>query len=149
MLKEIKIAVNGIWLEPSWAVAGTRGSFGSCRLRFEFSPEWERLQKRVTFFPADGSEPVAILIKNGEVTLPCEVMAAAGSAGFVIDGVGEDGETLLTEKGELRVVDTVEPGGKEPIERTPSLLEQLRTEIASLRAEIEKLKGQRDGIKIF
>lgn len=148
-MKEIRIKVNGIWLEPIWAVAGTRGSFGSCKLSFEFSPEWNGMQKRVTFFPADGTDAVALLMQNDEVIVPCEVMAHAGSAGFVIDGVGEGGEVTLTQKGELRVVDTAEPGGKEPSERTPGMLEQLRAEIAYLRGEMEKLKGQRDGIKIF
>ncbi len=141
-MKEIKIAVNGIWLEPSWAVAGTRGSFGSCRLRFEFSPEWERLQKRVTFFPADGSDAVEIPIENDEAVIPDEVMAHAGSAGFVIDGEC-DGKRIVSGKGELRVIDTARPGGK-----APAYLE-LREELNALRAEYEKLKGQRDGIKVF
>ncbi len=131
-MKEINIKVNGIWLSPDWAVAGTRGSFGSAVMVFSFSPEWDGLAKRITFFPAEGSEPVAILIGNENVRVPDEVMAAAGNAGFVIDGVCE-GEVFITKRGELRVVDTVSPGGREPQIRTPSEYEQLRAEIERLK----------------
>lgn len=148
-MKTIKIKANGIWLEPSWAVAGTRGSYGSCGICFELTPEWEGMQKRVTFFPADGSEAVAVLLGNNEIALPDEVMAHAGSAEFVLDGVSANGEVLVSQKGELRIIDTAEPGGREPIERTPDIIEQLRSEIAHLAAEIEKLKEKRDGIKVF
>ncbi len=148
-MKTINIKTNGIWLEPSWTVAGTRGSFGSCRICFELSPEWEGRQKRVTFFPADGSEAVEVILRNDEVTLPDEVMMHAGSAGFVIDGIGGKGDTLVSQKGELRIIDTAEPGGGKTIERTPDIIEQLRAEIAYLRAQIDRLKENRHGIEVF
>ncbi len=131
-MKELNIKVNGIWLTPDWAVAGTRGSFGSAFLIFEFSPEWEGLAKRITFYPADDSVPVALLFDGGRVRVPDEVMASAGTAGFVIDGV-RDGEIFITKRGELRIVDTVLPGGREPLERTPSEYEQIRAEIKRLK----------------
>ena len=149
-MKEITVKIEHIWLEPMWAVAGTRGSFGSCRLRLSFSPEWKDMQKRVTFFPADASEPVEVLAINDEVIVPAEVMSAAGSAEYVIDGKAAGGEAIVTQKGELRVVDTASPGGRVPAERTPDIIEQLRAEIAALRAEIDELKVRKiDGIKIF
>lgn len=149
-MREITVKIDRIWLNPTWAVAGTRGSFGSCKLRLKFSPEWEKMQKRVTFFPADGSEPVAVLVRNDEVLVPCEVMAAAGSAEYVIDGISEFGEAILTQKGELRVIDTALPGGREPAKITPGMIDQLRAELAALRAEIEEMKVRKnDGIEIF
>ncbi len=134
-MKEIYIKVNGIWLSPDWAVAGTRGSFGMSRMNFEFSPEWEGLARRITFFPADGSDAVALIFDGDSVMIPDEVMAAAGNAGFVIDGVREGG-IFITKKGELRVVDTVSPGGREPQKRTPSDYEQLRFEIEKLKERL-------------
>ncbi len=135
-MKDINIKVNGIWLSPDWAVAGTRGSFGSARLNLVFSPEWEGLALRISFFPADGAEAVALMLDTSSVKVPDEVMAAAGTAGFVIDGVRE-GEILITKRGELRVIDTVAPGGREPRDRTPSEYEQLRTEVRKLKERIE------------
>ena len=108
------------------------------------------MQKRVTFFPADASEPVEVLAINDEVIVPAEVMAAAGSAEYVIDGKAAGGAVIVTQKGELRVVDTASPGGRVPAKRTPDIIEQLRAEIAALRAEIEEMKVRKiDGIKIF
>ncbi len=131
-MKEIRINVDGWQIAPCWAVAGTRGSFGSCMMLFGFSPDWAGLSKRITFFPADGSDAVALLLKDRSVRVPDEVMSRAGTAEFVIDGIGVGGERMVSERGELRVVDTAEPGGREPIRLTPSEYEQLRAEIAKL-----------------
>lgn len=141
-MKEIRIKANLWYLKPDWAVAGTRGSFGMSRMVFELSPDWEGLGKRITFFPADGSDAVAILLKGNSVLIPDEVMARAGTASYVIDGIGQAGETLISRRGELRIIDTAEPGGKEPTERTPSQFDQLRAEVEMLRREIYELKKE-------
>ena len=142
-MKITNIKVSGIWLEPTWAVAGTRGSRGSCLLKINFSPEWEGMRKRVTFFPADGSGAVEVRLENDEAVIPDEVMECAGPAEYVIDGE-VDGRNLVTQKGELRVIDTVRPGGK-----NPALIE-LREELAALRAEYERLKESMGyGVSVF
>ena len=133
LMKVTNVKVCGIWLEPTWAVVGTRGSFGSCLLKFDFSSEWDGMRKRVTFFPADGSDAVETWLENGEALIPDEVMSAAGSAVFVIDGE-RDGVRYVSTRGELRVIDTAAPGGKNP------LVTELREQLAALRAEYEKLK---------
>lgn len=135
-MKDISIFVNGIWPTPEWVVAGTRGSFGSARIGLEFSPEWDGLHKRMTFFPADGSDAVALTVEDGGVRVPDEVMAAAGTASYVIDGVRE-GEIFISKRGELRVVDTVDPGGREPVTRTPSDYDRLRAELQELKERIK------------
>jgi len=147
-MKEIAIKVNGIWLEPLWAVAGTRESFGSCALKFEFSADWDGREKCVTFFPADGSSEVELVVRGDRVRVPDEVMACAGSSGFVVNGI--DGESVLfTQKGELRVVDTVHASGKTG-KKSECLADQLRRELYLLRAKYEKLKARcSDGIEIF
>ncbi len=140
-MKEIKIKADLWRLTPDWAVAGTKGSFGSCKMIFDLSPDWKTLAKRVTFFPTEG-EAVGVIMNDDSVRVPDEVMARAGTASFVLDGVGEDGTVLVSAKGELRVVDTAEPGGKEPENRTPSELEQLRAAIDALRREVDELKAR-------
>jgi hypothetical protein len=139
-MKEIKIKAD-LWnIAPKWAVAGTRGSFGSCKLTFDLSPDWEGFGKRITFFPAGGGEGVAILISGSSVKVPDEVMARAGTAVFVLDGVSTEGKRLVSTRGELRVIDTASPGGKEPKQFVPSELDQLRAELERLRGEVERLK---------
>jgi hypothetical protein len=141
-MKEIKIKADLWKIAPQWAVAGTRGSFGSCKLTFDLSPDWEGLGKRITFFPAGGGEGVAILISGSSVTVPDEVMACAGTAVFVLDGISPEGKRLVSTRGELRVIDTAFPGGREPKDQIPGEIDQLRAEVALLRAEIESLKKE-------
>lgn len=140
-MKEINIKVDLWRLTPDWAVAGTKGSFGSCKLLFSLSPDWEGLARRITFFPAEG-EAVAVLMNENSVIIPDEVMARAGTASFVLDGVGRDGTALVSAKGELRIVDTAEPGGRKPEIRVPDELEQLRATLMALRGEVEELKAR-------
>ncbi|MBQ2384928.1 MAG: hypothetical protein II292_01840 [Clostridia bacterium] len=139
-MKTVKIRADLWHLTPLWAVAGTRGSFGSCRLEFDLSPQWAALCKRVTFFPAGSEDGVVLCMQGNSVIVPDEVMARAGTAFFVLDGTGLGGESLVSSRGELRVVDTATPGGREAKKRTPSEFDQLRAEIAFLRREIENMK---------
>lgn len=140
-MKEIKIKADLWRLTPDWAIAGTKGSFGSCKMVFDLSPDWESLARRVTFFTTE-NEAVAVIMDENSVSVPDEVMSRAGTAFFVLDGVGEDGRVLVSAKGELRVVDTAEPGGREPETCTPSELDQLRAAFEALRREVEELKAR-------
>ena len=148
-MKTVKIRADLWRLTPLWAVAGTRGSFGSCRLSLELSPQWKELSKRVTFFPADGSDAVCVSVQSDEVRVPDEVMACAGTASYVIDGISETGEALVSARGELRIIDTAEPGGAEALEHTPTEAEQIRAELAALRRELRELKEAQNGIEVF
>ena len=148
-MKSIKIRADLWRLTPMWAVAGTRGSFGSCALFLDLSPDWEHLSKRVTFVPADGSDAVCVIVTSSAVRIPDEVMACAGTASYVIDGISESGEVLVSARGELRIVDTAEPGGNEALEHTPSEAEQIRAELAALRRDLDELKEANNGIKVF
>ena len=148
-MKSIKIRADLWRLTPLWAVAGTRGSFGSCELSLDLSPQWKELSKRVTFFPADSSDAVCVIVTSDSVRVPDEVMACSGTASYVIDGISESGAVLVSAKGELRVIDTADPGGREALERTPSEAEQIRAELAALRRELRELKEEKNGIAIF
>ena len=88
------------------------------------------MRKRVTFFPADGSDAVEVFVEKDEALIPDEVMGSAGTAFFVIDGE-LDGSRLISVKGELRVIDTAAPGGKNP------LLLELKEELEKLKARYE------------
>ena len=142
-MKEINIKADLWKLTPRWAVAGTRGSFGSCRIVFELSPDWQGMNKRITFFPAGGGGGVALLLSGNAVRVPDEVMASAGTAAFVLDGIDSGGNRLVSARGELRIIDTAYPGGRESKECAPSELSQLRAELESLRAEVGKLRKER------
>ena len=141
-MKEINIKADLWKLTPDWAVAGTRGSFGSCRIVFDLSPDWQCMNKRITFFPAGEGEGVLLLLSGNAVRVPDEVMARAGTATFVLDGIDSDGNRLVSTRGELRVIDTAFPGGCEPKDHIPGEIDQLRAEVALLRAEIESLKKE-------
>ena len=141
-MKIIKIKADLWQIAPNWAVAGTRGSFGCCEIEFELSHHWNGMEKRVTFYPAGGEDAVAVILNEGSVRVPDEVMARAGLAIFVLDGIGSDGRVLVSARGELRIIDTASPGGREPKECVPSEIDQLRAEVASLRGEINALKKE-------
>ncbi len=141
-MKIINIKADLWRLTPDWAVAGTRGSFGSCEIVFDLSPDWQGMNKRITFFPAGEDEGVALLMSGNSVRVPDEVMARAGTAFFVLDGIDSDGQRLVSARGELRVIDTASPGGREPKEYVPSEIDQLRAALESLRREVEMLKKE-------
>ena len=141
-MKEINIKADLWHLTPDWAVAGTKGSFGSCNMVFDLSPDWEHLARRVTFFPVGAKYGVVLIMQGDSLRVPDEVMAQAGTASFVLDGVGADGCVLVSTRGELRIIDTAEPGGCEPAERVPNEIEQLRAALHALWEEFEKLKAR-------
>ena len=141
-MKEINIKTDLWKLTPDWAVAGTRGSLGSCRIVFDLSPDWQGMNKRITFFPAGGNEGIALLLSGNTVRVPDEVMACAGTARFVLDGIDREGNKLVSTRGELRVIDTAFPGGREPKEYAPSEIDQLRAALESLRREVEAMKKE-------
>jgi hypothetical protein len=90
-----------------------------------------------------------VIVRSDEVRVPDEVMACAGTALYVIDGISESGEVLVSARGELRIIDTAEPGGVEALEHTPTEAEQIRAELAALRRELRELKEAQNGIKVL
>ncbi len=139
-MKKIKIKADLWRLSPNWAVAGTRGSFGSCELIFEPSHHWNNMQKRITFYRSGDGEAVSLIMNGNSACVPDEIMAYAGTAFFVLDGIDPEGRRLVSTRGELRIIDTATPGGREPKVYVASELDQLRAELESLRRELESLK---------
>jgi hypothetical protein len=120
----INIQADGFRLTPDWAVVGTEGSYGVSTLAFEFDKAWDGLMRRVTFYPADGAEPIEVLVEGGEVAVPAEVLAAAGTAEYVLDGTCE-GVRLISLCGRLRVLQTKGAGGGESAGATEDAYAQL------------------------
>lgn len=74
--------------------AVTSGSVNACPVRFEFSPDWDGLDKTAVFRARDKVVPV-LLGPDGETTVPWEVLTDAGCVlyGGVYGKKG--GETVL------------------------------------------------------
>lgn len=121
---KINIQADGYRLTPDWAVIGTEGSYGVSALAFEFDKAWDGLMRRVTFYPADGAPPIEVLVEDGEVSVPAEVLAAAGTAEYVLDGTS-DGVRLISLCGRLRVLHTKGAGGGESAGATEDAYAQL------------------------
>lgn len=133
------IKANNYSLSPRRVVAGTRGSYGIETLDFAFSPEWNGLTKRVTFYPVDSS-PVSVLYEGEPIKIPAEVMATAGVAQFTLSGL-RDGAALISVTGQLDVFDTNDPVNDPALQPTPSELEQV---IALMTEAVETAQSVRD-----
>ncbi len=121
---KITIKADGYRLVPDWAVVGTEGSYGMSALVFEFGDAWDGLVRRVTFFPANGSDAIEVMAEGTDVVVPPEVMSVAGTAEYVLDGT-RDGVRLISLCGRLRVLQTKEPGGADPAEPTQDVYSQI------------------------
>ncbi len=96
------INVNYYSLSPRRVFAGTQNSFGIEQLRFNFSEEWEGLEKTVVFYPC-GKEPIRLSYRDGGVELPREVTENAGVVEFSVLGEGKE-KRLVSLTGYLDVL---------------------------------------------
>ena len=119
----MQIKVNYYSLEPRIFIAGTKNSYGFERLEFEFSEEWDGLEKTVTFYPVDAS-PVSVILTENSVLIPHEVMVHAGRASFTVSGYREN-LTLVTVNGYLDVLDANDPVADLAESPTESQISQL------------------------
>lgn len=137
----MKISVNQYDVYPKFAFAGTRGSYGlDAVIMFCFSDEWNGLSKTVSFYPADGSDPVAVMIEENEtINIPSEVMNAAGQAKYVISGV--DGtDTIISVTGILQVASTLDCAENTTQEPTPTLMAQVYEKMTATQNAAEAAK---------
>ena len=69
----IMVYVDKYSVSPYDIQIGTRGSVGIEILQFTFSPEWDGLQKRITFYANDRELAAAFLLpQNGVLPLPAQ-----------------------------------------------------------------------------
>ena len=96
------INVNYYSLSPRRAFAGTKNSFGIERLLFNFSEEWEGLEKTVVFYPREKA-PIRLTYRDGGVELPREVTEEVGVVEFSVLGTS-DSKQLVSLTGYLDVL---------------------------------------------
>ncbi len=121
----MEILVDEFALTPKRFIAGTKGSYGFCTMKFKFGPEWDGLAKKVTFYPVDGS-PVYLLVSEDRVEIPQEVMSCAGVSRYVVSGCRNE-DVLISITGEVDVLNSLSPDGSAAEEPTPSQMEQVMT----------------------
>lgn len=119
----MKIRADAYSLTPSSLAVGTVGSYGVPKLECSFSPEWEGLTIKASFYAGDDNY-VVILNEAGEVTVPAEIMAAAGEYPFLLSGCRGTTE-IRSLAGKLTVLPTLEPAITPPESPTPSEMAQI------------------------
>lgn len=86
------IEANGNELNPRSFSGGTRGSFGTVRLNFRFSPEWYGLTAKIVFYPKRG-KPIEVPYLGLPIDIPAEVMKYDGDSQYIISGIPVGGGT--------------------------------------------------------
>lgn len=119
----MKIRVDAYSLTPSAIAVGTVGSYGVPKLECSFSPEWEGLTIKASFYAGD-DDYVVLLNDAGEATVPAEIMAEAGEYPFLISGCRGTTE-IRSLAGKLTVLPTLEPAVTPPGSPTPSEMAQI------------------------
>ena len=122
----MEIYVDEFALTPKRFIAGTKGSYGFCTMCFRFGAGWDGLAKKVTFYPLDGSDPVYLIVTDGKVEIPQEIMRCAGVNRYVISGCKNE-DVLISITGEIDVLDSLSPDGVPAREPTPTQMEQVMT----------------------
>lgn len=98
----MKINVNFYSLSPRRFIAGTKGSYGTQKLKFAFDTHWRGLTKKVIFYPMDAT-PVEVDIGDEPITIPREVMSHEGLVKYTVMGVGSD-RTIVSVTGGMDVL---------------------------------------------
>ena len=147
---DMLIKANYFSLTPRRFIAGTKNSYGVETISFEFSSEWDGLNKTVTFYPVGGA-PVAVLYVDSPVYIPAEVMACPGTAQFTVSGT-KGSRSLISVTGYIDVLDTNDPGSQPAVEPTPSemaqVLDMMNTAVATAKSVREDAdKGLFNGEK--
>ena len=137
---DMLIKANYFSLTPRRFIAGTKNSYGVETISFEFSSEWDGLNKTVTFYPVGGA-PVAVLYVDSPVYIPAEVMACPGTAQFTVSGT-KGSRSLISVTGYIDVLDTNDPGSQPAVEPTPSEMAQV---LDMMRAALDAANGIKPG----
>ena len=120
--KILKIKVDKYSLTPKWFVGGTKGSYGTEKVEFVFSKEWDGLVKKITFIPYGGKE-ISVLYTE-PIFLPYEIMTYGGTCVFAVSGY-KGANRLLSITGEVKVLDTVASPDNSAVVPTPDEMTQV------------------------
>lgn len=144
----IRVKVDGHHLKKDNRTAGVQHEANAAKMRIEFDPSWDEYAKKITFWNADGKNPVermltADLLENiAESTrvyrcfIPGEAMTEAGELTFIIDG-------YVDGKRQRSVFDTLDveaapyiAQADQPADPTPTQAEQLQVQIERLLNDV-------------
>lgn len=146
----INIKVGGNYLSKDNKNAGVRGEGNVTNLRITYDKGWDGYSKTVTFWDAQGKNPVKRIqgidlledstkdLSTYITPIPPEAMAIAGELTFVIDGyaVGKRQRTIADK---LVVKDSpITENAKEPTDPTPTEPEQWQEQIDAIKEDIQK-----------
>lgn len=142
----VEVKVFGNHLIKDSKNAGTKGEANVTRLRITFDESWDGYAKDIVFWDAYGENAVRIMLtterledltKNTRVYLvpiPAEAMARAGLLTFTIKGA-LNGKKQVSITSKMEVKDS--PDILEPIDPTPTQVEQLQSEIEAIKGDIQ------------
>lgn len=130
------IVVNGYKPTPTKIALGTKESFGNEYLHFILDDAWDGVLVYATFH--NGGSAVTVYTIDGTVKVPAEATEKPTENGIiVVCGIGEDNRIYTTNLG-FRVSDHADGAGSDPVEPTPSQIEQLeRLSLAAVLAAEE------------
>ena len=152
----INVKVSGNHISKDNKNAGVRGEANVTNLRITFDEGWRYYAKTVTFFDAQGNNPVkrvetTDLIEDNEpntltylTPIPKEALAIAGELTFVIDGYF-DGKRQRSIADKLVVKDApISDNAAEPTDPTPEPYEQLQGQIDKILVDIQLTKDAKE-----
>ena len=145
----INVAVNGSYLTKDSRMGGVQYESNSRYLRVSFDHGWDRYAKKITFWNAQGQDPVEITLTTDKLEdaaknyrrylcpIPGEALTEAGEFTFVIDGyVGGVRQrsvagSLLCERAPYIAK------ADQPSDPTPTQAEQLQVQIDAIKEDIQ------------
>ena len=144
----IEIKVNGNYLTKDNKNAGVQYEANATSLRIEFDAGWDGYAKKVTFWDANGQNPVertltADLLEDITVStriylcpIPGEALAESGECTFVIDGyVDGKRQRSISDTLMVREAPFIEQAD-EPVDPTPTQAEQLQVQIDTMLGDM-------------
>lgn len=149
MDRMIRVMVAGHYLTKDSNIAGVQYESNARVMRIEFDPGWDGVAKKVTFWDADGKNPVervltADLLEDMSTNtraylcpIPGEAMTVAGEMTFIIDGYVEGKrQRSMSDTLKVKAAPFIEKAG-EPTDPTPTQAEQLQVQIDTLLGDIQ------------
>lgn len=142
----IEVKIYGNHITKDSKTAGVRGEANITKLRISFDEGWDGYAKDIVFWDAYGENPVRIVLTTDLledkksstrvylVAIPAEPMARAGELTFTVYGsVDNKKQASATAKLEVKA----SPNVLQPVDPTPSELQQMQAEIEDVIGDIQ------------
>lgn len=129
------VHVDGFEITPNIISVGTRGSFGISKINFVFSSEWENSACKIVFHPLFGA-PIEVIYTGEPIDIPFEIMKNSGIFEYVVSGVVRDESGVskqISLPGKIKVLFTLDDGGRESAGFKPSALAQVLAIIGDIK----------------